>query len=88
MVSEINDKNPINRYGDTPLHLAAKNGYLEIVKCIMDNIDDKSPKDNQGRTPLHLAAKYNQIDVCKYIVAVIDDKNPEDFYIFLRYKEG
>ena len=50
--------NPANENGETPLHLAAKNGHLEICKLILDGLGKtKNPVDKKGRTPLHHAAR-------------------------------
>ena len=43
--------------GETPLHLAAKDGYLEICQLMITYIENKSPKRNDGKTPGQLAHK-------------------------------
>ena len=81
-VSGIHDQLEISSYlthystlcasigGQTPLHLAAKYGHLNVVKYIF--IDgagcDPSPRDELGRTPLYLAAEYGQLKVVKYLI--------------------
>ncbi|CAL1169939.1 unnamed protein product [Cladocopium goreaui] len=45
----------------TPLHLAAEEGYLEVVKCLVEEI--------HGNTPLLLAAKEGREDVVEYFLA-------------------
>ena len=42
--------------GWTPLHEAAKCGYLQVFKMIMNETKSINPKDKRGRTPLHEAA--------------------------------
>ena len=42
--------------GQTPLHLAASNGHLDVCKHIMEKSANKNPRNNDGETPLHLAA--------------------------------
>lgn len=37
----------------TPMHLAAINGYLEIVEYLVENGCDVNPKDRWGSTPLN-----------------------------------
>ena len=57
-----------NVNGYTPLHLAAKNGYLEVVKYfITEHQCNLDLGNNDGYTPLHLAAHYGQIEVVKYL---------------------
>lgn len=77
-IFKINDKNPRNKSGYTPLHAAALRGHLDIVMYLVDRIDYsvmKNPKNYVGITPLHEAAKMGHIDVVKYIVANIDEKD-------------
>jgi len=40
--------------GDTALHLAARNGYLDIVKQLIENGASKSIVNNEGHTPYDL----------------------------------
>ena len=49
------------------LHLAAKNGHLEIFQLLHENLTDKNPIMDKGITPLHMAAKSGHLDVCKFI---------------------
>ena len=46
------DKNPENEDGDTPLHEAAKKGFLEVCKLICRHLKDTDPKNNSEQTPL------------------------------------
>ena len=62
----------------TPLHLAAINGNLSLVRLIMDCIDDGNPMDVYERTPLHMAARNNHLEVCRLIIERVIDKNPEN----------
>ena len=71
---DINPKN--GRPGMTPLHMAAKNGHIEICKIILEKIVDKNPKDNSDWTPLHKAAGNGHVEVCKLILEKVADKNP------------
>ena len=43
-------------FGNTPLHLAASNGYKEIVEALIRAGADKDHQDKFGNTPLHMAA--------------------------------
>ena len=51
----MDDKNPANVNGCTPLHKAAENGHLKTYEIIMGWVDDKNPKSKNGWTPLHSA---------------------------------
>ena len=54
-MNHINEKNPPNDEGVTPLHLAAENGHLNVCEYIMMRIEEKNPADIYGVTPLDLA---------------------------------
>ena len=83
--------NPIVEYsGDTSyslMHLAAREGQLEIVEYISNKLYEKNPSTlavNNGRTPLHNAAEYGRLNVTKYIVNQIrkekQRENPADAF--------
>ena len=79
IMDEIQDKNPGDEEGYTPLHAAAKGGQLETFKMIMDKAGtDINPSDNEGWTPLHAAATGDQRRMCEFIADKIENKNPED----------
>jgi ankyrin repeat protein len=44
-----------DRYGKTPLILAARNGFPDVVKVLLDHHADVNAKDNNGHTALSLA---------------------------------
>ena len=58
----------------TPLHWAAKEGYLKLTKFIIENAEDKNPKNKFGKTPLH-----GDLKICQMIMAKVEDKNPKDY---------
>ena len=61
-------KEPRNLRGETALHIAAKNGQLEIVKYLMDQKTiDKEPKNNKGETPLDLAKENGHGDIVEFM---------------------
>ena len=64
--------------GETPLHVAAFNGDLDMCKYIMDSIDNKSPKSNDGVTPLHFAARTGHLNICKYIIEEVGENVQRD----------
>jgi ankyrin repeat protein len=59
-----------NKYGDTPLHNACSNGYLEIVKELLLrlNHDDLIIKDRYYSTPLHIACEYKHKEIMKLLI--------------------
>lgn len=40
----------------TPLHFAAEEGHMNVVKLLIDHIADVNMKDKFGDTPIHRAA--------------------------------
>ena len=73
---EIEEKNPKDNNGITPLHIAAAHGYVEICKMILDSVPDKNPKAWNGKTPLHFAAKNGH----EIIFNMIMPKKIEDIF--------
>ena len=52
----------------TPLHLAAKRGYLPVCQEIIEDADDKNPEEWLGWTPLHRAAQNGHLSICQLII--------------------
>ena len=76
MIEKVVDINPGSV---TPLHLAARNGHLELCQFIMEKVEDQNPKAPRcGTTPLHLAAIKGHLNVCHYILGKVSDLNPKD----------
>lgn len=46
--------------GDAPLHIAAKEGHLEVCKLLFRKMEIKNPQNDSGKTPLQLASENNQ----------------------------
>jgi ankyrin repeat protein len=55
------DKNPADSYGNTPLHMAAMWGHLEIVKLLLEHVKDKNPVNNRQKTPIQIAEEYGHV---------------------------
>ena len=63
LASYVEDKNPGNEIGKTPLHWAAEIGNLAICISIVTNVEKKNPQDTFKNTPLHYAAKFGHLEV-------------------------
>ena len=58
-------------YGDTLLHLACRNGWLDYVKFLLEEIGfDAEVKDCGLQTPLHYACRYGHLDIVQYLMTV------------------
>ncbi|CAG9763861.1 unnamed protein product [Ceutorhynchus assimilis] len=53
----VKDLDAVDRYGDTQLHLAARNGKREIVESLLLHGAKKDVKNITGETALHYAAQ-------------------------------
>ena len=75
IVKHLEDKNPVESNGITPIHLAALNGHVWIYKWLSRCISsDKNPMDSFGQTPLHFAADNGDFLMCQMILNVSDNK--------------
>jgi len=57
------------KYGQTPLHIAAFNNRLDIAKLLIADKADVNAKANNGATPLHLAAAKGNKDIVELLLA-------------------
>jgi ankyrin repeat protein len=59
-----------NSRGQTPLHIAAQNGQLDVVRLLLASQQiDVNARDQQGSTPLHLASEKGHVEVVQLLVA-------------------
>ncbi|XP_070568396.1 transient receptor potential cation channel subfamily A member 1 homolog isoform X2 [Ptychodera flava] len=57
-----------DKYDNTPLHVAAQNGYFGIVKTLLDAGAIIDPRNEEEQTPLHLAAKNGRTRTVRELV--------------------
>ncbi|XP_074272960.1 uncharacterized protein LOC141596650 [Silene latifolia] len=58
-----------NRYMQSPLHVAASLGYLDVVKKLVEVMPNMCfERDQDGRNPVHVAAISNQLNVLDFLV--------------------
>jgi len=54
--------------GNKPLHAAAENGNIEMVRILLDRGFDVNARDNWGETPLHNAISRDFLDIAKMLI--------------------
>jgi ankyrin repeat protein len=55
LVNKIDDKNPSDMNGWTPLHDAALEGSEKVCRLIMNKVENKRPLNTRGETPEDVA---------------------------------
>lgn len=63
--ADVNTPNNIYMY---PLHLAAVNGDLRIVRLLVEHNARIDALNKEQATPLHKAAQYNHVQVVEFLV--------------------
>ena len=72
----------------TPLHLASENGYVEVVKILIDNGADVNARDSMGRTPLHRASQKRKRNDEEYAQLSVANKEQIIETIILLIQKG
>lgn len=61
-----------NMYGETPLHMAAKNGCNEAARLLLEHGAYVEAKANNGMSPLHLAVWYSlRVEDCSTVKTLL-----------------
>ena len=78
IIEKVQNKNPADYNGTTPLHCAALRGDIDLFNLILEHAANKNPNSPTHRTPLHLAAREGHVKVCKAILENVEDQHPKD----------
>ncbi|AZL14958.1 ankyrin repeat domain-containing protein [Rickettsiales endosymbiont of Stachyamoeba lipophora] len=76
----LEDKNLADKTGETPLHIAIKQGDYEIAKCLLEAGVYINEKDNYGLTPLHKAVINGDFKCTKLLLSFGANLNAVDYY--------
>jgi len=77
-VTKVNSK---NKYGETPLHIAAKKGqYERMSDCLNTPGVDINCQDNAGYSPLHEAVGSDNIEIVKLLLQYVPHSHTLDRY--------
>ncbi|WP_419241306.1 ankyrin repeat domain-containing protein [Cardinium endosymbiont of Nabis limbatus] len=88
---DISTRDP--KKGETPLHVAVRQGFGELVKTLAEKLIDQDKagllliEDKSGMKPLHVAALYNNDYAFRVLFKKIRDLSPEKVYSLL-VKQG
>ncbi|UCE41429.1 MAG: ankyrin repeat domain-containing protein [Candidatus Aminicenantes bacterium] len=72
--------NAKNDEQETPLHMAAKGGYINIVEYLLSKGADVNARNNDNQTPLLHAAYYGKAPIVKLLLEKGADFNERDRY--------
>lgn len=78
MVSKGESVSQPDRCGVTPMHVAACNGWVEVLEFCISNKGDVNAQDEDGNTPLHLATfflQYKAVEILAKAGASVDAVN-------------
>lgn len=64
----------VGSHDTTALHIAADQGYLELVKDLIEKGAPTDVCDGRGTTPLSLAATNGHVEIVEYLLTLKDDK--------------
>lgn len=67
--------NVSDSYGQTPLHLAARESRAEIVRLLLEAGAEVDARTDKGFTPLMYAAYYGQVDSARNLISAGADVN-------------
>ena len=59
--------------GITPIHIATRFGFTDIVKLIASCVDDSNAPKSNGITPMYVAARFGHLDIVKFLGEKIEN---------------
>jgi ankyrin repeat protein len=74
------NKNIVNEYGWTPLHIACCKGYLKMVEFLVEKGVDANLFDPYGRTSLYLACEGGHVEIVRLLLEQSSTINKQDIH--------
>ena len=72
-MTTTDNPNVANNNGWTPIHSAAKEGHIEILKILMVSTDNPNVANNNGLTPIRVAANGWHFGIVKILRTTTDN---------------
>ena len=85
------DRKLLFAIGKTPLHVAASNGDVEKIRCLLEIGVDPKDRDLSGNTYFHVAARDDRVEVVQAFLTEVEVDNPNndgDTALHLSCKSG
>ena len=57
-----------NEDGETPLHLALREGKVNFARMLIERCASLTVQNNNGETPLHLVLQEGQVDIARMLI--------------------
>lgn len=75
LASNANLLNDTDQFGQTPLHIAAFEGHLDLVELLVVSGASLSTQDKNGWAPLHCAASNRHLHIVERLIVAGADLN-------------
>ena len=72
------DPNARDNDGNTPLHLASRNGHVEVAEMLLDLGVDPNARNNYNTIPLHFASQGGHLKLVQMLLDRCADVNVRD----------
>ena len=72
LLGQVVDIDAQNNRGETPLHMAAMAGRLEMVRLLLTKGVQTNAKDNDDYTPLHWSLEHGYAEIASLLIGGTD----------------
>lgn len=79
LINKANVNAKCAKFGQTPLHIAFREGFYEVCKQLLNHDANLTIQDNEGNTPIHFAFRFRYQH---------ENKFPPNFFIDLQNYKG